>query len=220
MASRICKECFPDRGWIVLSNINNIIAKYPSVLAGGTALALRLGHRISNDLDFFMKDVFSTESLIASIRKTGLSFNIFAESEGTLVLSIEGLKVSFFSYEYGFIEKPLGYEGLKIAGILDIASMKVIAILQRGSKRDFIDLFVILQRIPFQLIAEHMIKRFGKESINPLQIGKSLVYFRDADLEPEPIYPKGREIQWDAVKGFFRSHIRQLVFDLDAAMKD
>ena len=55
---------------------------------------------------------------------------------------------------------------------------------------------------PFYKIAEHMIKRFGKERINPVHIGKSLVYFSDADSNPEPIYMKGKYINWEKAKKF------------------
>ena len=64
-----------------------------------------------------------------------------------------------------------------------------------------------------------MISRFGKERLNPVHIGKSLVYFSDADSNPEPRYLKGKSIEWGRVKKFFRNHVKQFVFDLDAAIK-
>lgn len=106
-----------------------------------------------------------------------------------------------------------------VAGILDITSMKVIAIGQRGTKRDFVDLFFILQDIPFHKVAEHMVRLFGKERINAIHLGKSFVYFSDAESNPEPEYIKGKEISWDNVKKFFKHHVKQFVFDLDMAVK-
>lgn len=103
--------------------------------------------------------------------------------------------------------------------MLDTASMKVIAISQRGTKRDFVDLYFILQKMPFHKIADHMVRRFGKERINPVHIGKSLVYFSDADSNPEPQYMKGKNIDWDKVKKFLRNHVKQFVLDLDTAVK-
>jgi len=97
--------------------------------------------------------------------------------------------------------------------------MKVIAINQRGSKRDFVDLYFVLQDIPFHKIAANMVKRFGDERINPVHIGKSLVYFSDADTNPEPAYIKRREVEWERIRGFFRNHVKQFVLDLDAALK-
>ena len=123
-------------------------------------------------------------------------------------------------YDYPFTDKLTSYKGIKIAGLLDIAAMKIIAVSQRGTKRDFVDLYFILQDIPFHKMAGHIIKRFGQERINPVHIGKSLVYFTDADSNPEPQYLKGKDVKWDKIKKFFKSHVRQIVFDLDAAIKD
>ncbi len=82
--------------------------------------------------------------------------------------------------------------------------MKVIAISQRGTKRDFVDLFFILQDLPFHKVAEHMVKRFGKERINPIHLGKSLVYFSDAESNPEPEHIKGKEYAGIISKFFSR----------------
>ena len=212
------RECFPDYGWKVLKSIKDIFSTYDARLAGGTALALQIGHRISRDLDFFTLNKFRIESVISQIRKTGQPFTVITETEGTLIMEVGGIRLSLFRYEYNFIEKPVRIQGIQLAGVIDIASMKVIAINQRGSKRDFVDLYFVLQEIPFHKIAENMVKRFGAERINPVHIGKSLVYFSDADTNPEPAYIKGREVQWEHIRGFFRNHVRQFVLDLDAAV--
>lgn len=211
------KECFPEEGWRVLKALKGFLTRHDAILAGGTALALRIGHRVSKDLDFFTGDDFRVETVISGIRKTGLSFRVVSEGEGSLVSEIEGIKFSLFKYDYPFMEKPLSFEGIRIAGILDIASMKVIAISQRGTKRDFIDLFFILQELPFHLAAGHMVRRFGRERINPIHIGKSFVYFTDADSDPEPDYIKGKGTDWEKIKRFFKTHVRQFVLDLEAA---
>jgi len=213
------KECFPEQGWVILKSLKDVFTKYKAILAGGTACALHLGHRISMDLDFFTSMDFHIESVISEIRKAGHSFQIISEGEGYLVGTIDGMKVSLFTYEYPFLEKTVIYEGIRVAGVLDLASMKVIAISQRGTKRDFADLYGILQEVPFHKIASHMVKRFGKGRINPVHIGKSLVYFSDADSHPEPEYVKGRDVSWEKIKSFFKSHVKQFVLDLDTAVK-
>jgi len=213
------RECFPEQGWVILKSLKDVFTKYKAILAGGTACALHLGNRISMDLDFFTSMDFQIESVISEIRKAGHSFQIISEGEGYLVGTIDGMKVSLFTYEYPFLEKTVIYEGIRVAGVLDLASMKVIAISQRGTKRDFADLYGILQEVPFHKIASHMVKRFGKGRINPVHIGKSLVYFSDADSHPEPEYVKGRDVSWEKIKSFFKSHVKQFVLDLDTAVK-
>jgi hypothetical protein len=213
------KECFPEKGWKVLREMKDMLAKRGAIMAGGTALALHIGHRISVDLDFFTNKEFKVEPVILEIKKTGLNFSIIAEGDGYITANIEDTKFSLLRYEYPFLDKPAVYKGIQVAGVFDIASMKVIAISQRGTKRDFVDLYFILQDIPFHKLADHMVRRFGGERINPVHIGKSLVYFSDAESNPEPEYLKGKEVSWSKVKSFFRQHVRQFAFDLDAAVK-
>lgn len=209
------RACLPNKGWKVLESLKDTLKRYQAVMAGGTALALHMGHRISVDLDFFTTALFRVESLVSAIRKTGQSFRILAESEDHVVADIEGVKFSLFRYDYPFIERPSTYSGIEIAGVLDIAAMKIIAISQRGAKRDFVDLYVILQNIPFHKVAEHMVRRFGKERINPVVTGKALLYFSDADSDPEPEYI-GKKMKWETIKTFFRQHVKQFVLDLNA----
>jgi hypothetical protein len=213
------KKCFPKKGWNVLQTLNPLFDRYEAVLAGGTALALRIGHRISVDLDFFTATPFRVDTIISEIKKTGYKFQILSEGPDHLTANVEGVKVSIFHYEYSFPDKIDIYNGTRIAGLLDIASMKVIAANQRGTKRDFIDIYFILQIVPFHKIARHMVNRFGKDRINPVHIGKSLVYFADAESNPDPEYLKGKSVKWQSVKKFFRDHVRQIVLDLDAAVK-
>jgi hypothetical protein len=212
-------ECFPKRGWKVLGAIADIMASYKAVLAGGTALALHIGHRESVDLDFFTGVPFRVDSFIAAIRKSGLAFRILSEGQEHVIVAIDDIKVSLFLYDYPFIGKVSQYKGVRVAGILDIAAMKAIAISQRGTKRDFVDMYLILQNLPFHKIAKHMVQRFGKERVNPILIGKSLVYFADAESNPDPKY-KGAIVEWDKVKGFFKTHVKQFVLDLSAAVSE
>lgn len=198
--------------------MKKIVADYQAVLAGGTALALQIGHRISADLDFFAEKEVRADTLLRKIKASGMAIQVISEGEGYLVAEINGLKFSMFHYDYPFAD-PVLYEGVLIASIIDIAGMKAIAISQRGTKRDFVDLYFILQDIPFHKIAEHMVRRFGRERINPVHIGKSLVYFADADSNYDPEYA-GKKVSWEAVKAFFRKHVKQFTLDLDVAVKN
>jgi len=213
------RECFPEKGWGVFRAMQEMVGAFAATLAGGTALAIQLGHRVSHDLDFFTLEDFNIDNAIAAIRKTGLPYRITSEGDGTLNAEIDGIKVSLLRFDHPFLETPLLVDGIPVAGILDIAAMKVIAISQRGLKRDFVDLYFILREKPFHRIAEHMVKRFGPERVPPLHIGKSLVYFADADGNPEPAYIKGKAVKWVEVKKFFQQHVKQFVLDLDAAVK-
>ncbi|MBI3606135.1 MAG: nucleotidyl transferase AbiEii/AbiGii toxin family protein [Nitrospirae bacterium] len=187
------------------------------VLAGGTGLALQLGHRISVDLDFFTEKTFSTEKVFQEMRRLDLSPRVLEESDGSLTVTIDGTKVSMFSYPYPFIEEMKDADGVPVAGVIDIASMKIIAVSQRGAKRDFFDLYFILQDIPFWKISENMVNRFGHNRINPVHIGKSLVFFNDADADPDPRLLCKNQPAWEKVKKLFIKNVQQMVLDMERA---
>ena len=113
-------------------------------LAGGTALALQLGHRKSIDLDFFSQKYPSQEQLIQALNK--YQPVIAQQATGTLDVFIDEVKVSFFDYKYTLLEDTYLYKQVRLASTLDIACMKIAAISQRGTKKDFVDLYVLLQK--------------------------------------------------------------------------
>ena len=115
-------------------------------LAGGTSVALFLNHRRSDDLDFFSEKEFNTPILIKNLKKL-CEFVGTKTSENTLIGKLDGIKISFFSLPYGLLEEAVKYKNLSIAKPLDLAAMKILAISDRGTKRDFIDLYFLCQKI-------------------------------------------------------------------------
>ncbi|MBI5969651.1 MAG: nucleotidyl transferase AbiEii/AbiGii toxin family protein [Deltaproteobacteria bacterium] len=210
-------ECLPDGAREALKRLKPVAASNGFVLAGGTGLALRLGHRVSNDLDFFTARDFSTAKVFEEIKGLGLSGRVIQEEEGTLTVLAGDTKVSMFRYRYGFLEETETVDGVPVAGVVDIASMKVIAISRQGAKRDFVDLYFILRDAPFWRIAENMVRRFGADRVAPMHIGKALVFFDDAEADPEPLYLSTSKPDWKRIKKFFKDHVRQMVMDLQKA---
>ena len=203
----------------VLARLRKILTKYDAVLAGGTAAALHLGHRLSEDLDFFANRSFDNNVVWAFMTREGLSYKLIDEGPHFVIAEVEGIKWSLFEYPYPFLQEPSLLEGIKVAGLTDIASMKVIALGQKGTRRDFIDLYFILQELPFHTVSRHMVEQFGADRINPIHIGKSLVYFTDAEADPEPRYLPRAKVEWEEVKQFFKDHTEQFVLDLDVAIR-
>ena len=189
------------------------------VLAGGTAVALHLGHRRSEDFDFFTIRPFSPERLHQAIRRLNLETTVLQEEPGTLTLLADGVKVSFFHYPYSFLEATVALHGVRVAGLVDIASMKLMAMMQRGAKRDYVDLYWILQDLPFSKVAENMINRYGVNRVNPLVIGKAVVFFRDADADPDPLYV-GKSTAWGKIKRYLTDHVQQFVLDIQKVNKN
>ena len=220
MAITLHSKCLLPQAHKLLGSLEGIVNKHNFTLAGGTALALQIGHRISVDLDFFSEKRFSTDALYRELQKTGLKPIVQQEAEGSLTIMVSEIKVSLFHYPYTFLDKKLRWKDIDIAGIIDIAAMKVMAITQRGAKRDFADLYFILKDIPFRKIAENMIQRYGADRINPVNIGKALAYFNDADIDPDPQYCGKEMPDWNSIKKFFVKNVRQMVMDIQEAVGD
>lgn len=201
----------------VIRRARGVVADRSAVLAGGSGLALHLGHRRSIDLDFFTPGHFDTEMLVADMSGCVGPVRVLSEADSSIVADLDGIKFSLFRYPYPFPDDISVFEGIDVAGILDIASMKIIAICQRGTKRDFFDLHAVLGKIPFHSVADNAIGRFGPDRLNPVHVGKSLVYFADAESDPEPMLTKRGMVEWSTVRRFFTDHVRQFVLDLDAA---
>lgn len=212
------KEVLPNEVLRLFRSLKPIAKKLNAVLAGGTALALQIGHRMSADLDFFSLSDFSNEAVISQIRQTGQEFHVIDEAEVTLSLSMEGTKVSFFKYDYPFTES-VNFEGIPLAGTIDIAAMKTIAIIQRGTKRDFVDLFFVLQEVAFAKITRNMVDKFGQQRLNPVVMGKALVYFTDADSNPDPNYVAGKKVGWERIKKYFRENVKLMALELDKELR-
>jgi len=184
----------------VLNLLKDSVSEF--YLAGGTALALELGHRISEDLDFFSIDSFPTQK-IADRLKTKGHLEISSQDKDTLNGSIDGVKISFFKYPYKLLFPTKKYNDVALADERDIAAMKILAISDRGSKKDFVDLFVLLKLHSLVDILEFFNEKYKDYNYSMLHILKSLVYFFDADLDPEPVYVN--IISWSEVKKFIEN---------------
>ena len=114
-------------------------------LVGGTALALQLGHRRSVDLDFFGTVPETPDELQDCLRENH-QVTVVKESKNIHIYLIDGVKVDIVNYKYDWIDTPVEDDGIRLAGVKDIAAMKVAAIIGRGTKKDFIDLYFLLKQ--------------------------------------------------------------------------
>lgn len=166
-------------------------------LAGGTALALQLGHRRSVDLDFFTPERFEEGVLLQRLD----GFSLTARDRQTLHGEISGTKVSFLGYEYPVLFPQTSFLGVSVADPRDIACMKISAITSRGARRDFIDLYAAAQPHGLAELLRLFHQKYARVNYSWLHVLKSLTYFEDADKEPMPemLAP----ITWAEVKSFF-----------------
>jgi len=132
----------------------------------------------------------------------------------TLNSMLDSVKVSFFHYPYPLLVEPTRYRKIRIASIIDIAAMKLVAIAQRGSKKDFVDLYAITQN-GFNLAAlfDALGRKFSDTAYNKMHILKSLSYFADAEEETMPATRIPYE--WEKIKKELRSLCARYVQSLD-----
>lgn len=191
----------------VLAELQNLDLLHNFYLAGGTGLALQLGHRKSIDLDFFTPKYPKPISLLQNL--TQYNPRVISESAGTLDLEIHDVKVSLLEYTHNLLEPLIDYQKIKIASVLDIACMKITAISSRGTRKDFIDLKFILEIYSLSKILAAFEKKYTQVKYNKLHILKSLVYFADAEQDPNPDCVV--ECNWKEVKEQIRTEVKQFL---------
>jgi len=191
---------------IKILSLQDVIRSF--YLAGGTGCAVHLGHRISNDLDFFSKKDFSHFEIQHSLRSGGHFITDYSDSQ-TLIGRFNKTKISFFHYNYPLIRDTHFFLNLSISSLEDIGCMKIDAISSRGSKRDFVDLYFILKKLSLDLkeFFKYFEEKYGKENYNIYHVLKSLVYFEDSERDPELIMLD--QISWENVKSFFIEQIKR-----------
>lgn len=182
-------------------------------LAGGTSLALQVGHRRSVDLDFFTpEESFDEKKIEETLSKLG-DWKTTSMDRGTVYGELDQTKISLIAYPFLKFSQPF----LKIGTVSlvkpeDIAAMKIVAISQRGKKRDFFDLYWISINIQDLTKSIESAQNQYKIKQNLTHVLKSLVYFQDAEDDPMPdVYFK---VTWNEVKSFFTDQIPKITRDL------
>jgi predicted nucleotidyltransferase component of viral defense system len=166
------------------------------VLVGGTALSLQIGHRKSIDLDFFTLSDFDSNELI-DILSQKYNLSIRHQTKQALIGEIDGIKVDFIRFRYPFIRPIICMEGIRLLSIEDIAPMKLDAIVGRGKKKDFYDLYFLLQKYSLDELLELYREKY--KHLSDFQVLRSLVYFEDAESDPDPLVFDA-QLNWESVK--------------------
>jgi nucleotidyltransferase AbiEii toxin of type IV toxin-antitoxin system len=181
-------EILTEQQQEVLRRLGPVATEEGFYLAGGTSIALVLGHRQSDDFDWFLEgDIPDPLSLARRIQEKGISFVTGQIARGTLYGTVHGVRVSFIEFRYGLLDSFILWPdfGCRLAGLKDLACMKLSAIAQRGARKDFIDLYALLRE---GLSLADMLGWY-QEKFNVREVGHvvySLAYFADAEAEPMP----------------------------------
>lgn len=166
-------------------------------LTGGTALTLLLGHRESEDLDWFSQENFDPVKLQSQLLQLG-SLDRAELEANTLNAYLNGVKVQFLNYSYTLLEPFVIWGKIKISSLADIACTKLQTIGIRGSKKDFIDLYWLLKQFSLEELFTKVKQKYAGIDYNQQHLLKSLVYFANADGQPSPRLHQ--EINWVKIK--------------------
>lgn len=184
---------------VLIQKKGSLLEKFRFYLAGGTTLSIRHSHRISYDLDLFTGMELNTESFNNDLQKDLKLSNLRIE-KGTIKFILEETEVSFFEYRYQNINEGENFHGLQLASDQDIGLMKITAIADRSYKRDFYDLYTIMNEN--KDVDWVKIFRLKFPDSNAYHYFKSLSYFDDAENTPDPIILEGK-FDWEGVQKFF-----------------
>jgi len=178
-------------------------------LAGGTALALQIGHRDSIDFDFFCDQKIDTKKLFKKIKTVFNEHTILKtqEEENTLSVFIDNhIRLSFFTFEYKLIGKSVNDEYFRLASIYDIACMKFSAITSRARSKDYIDLYFIMQANRLEDLLIKCEEKMPDLDIN--LILKSLVFFDDIE-EEKIIFKNNNRLSFRQVKEYLKEEVKK-----------
>ena len=179
-------------------------------LAGGTGLALQLGHRVSVDFDFFWdKDV--PKGLLAKVRRVfkNSKIEVIINHSEQLTVTIEGVNTSFIKYLFPVTSEFIEYQKVKILPINEIAAMKAYTLGRRATLKDYVDLYFVLEEKVVTLKGIiNLCEQKYKEEFDPRLFLEQLIY--SEDIEEIDIQFLKRKVDKLQIEKFFEKEVKKI----------
>src|SRR5688572_19792010 len=178
-------------------------------LGGGTAVALRCGHRRSIDFDWFAPALERPDVLLSDLQALGVPIQETQIEAGTIIGRVKGVKVSFLAFPYPMLDTLDSWPkyDTQIASVRDLGAMKLLAVAQRGSRKDFVDIYELLQNgVSLRRMLDDFREKFRTDAVSAL---RGLTYFDDAEKEPMPEMLSAAE--WPAMRRTVESSVREVM---------
>ncbi len=181
-------------------------------LAGSAALALYTGHRPVSDLD-----LMSNANRLTSPERRDLLGELLALDSGTevetardgyLFARVRGVGLRLFYYPYPLVQPFEDFAGLAVASAVDLGLMKLGAIISRGTRRDFVDLYLLCRKLPLASLFDFAEDKFGHVRDFPLQALKGLADL--SEIEGEPMPRLAVPLEWTEVEEWLRVQVREM----------
>lgn len=177
-------------------------------LVGGTALALKYGHRTSIDIDLFFHEKFEHSIIIRALSdqfKEGFEYRGDNSAWGIFCF-IDNIKVDIVYYPHAPLKKVELIGGIRMYSDEDIIAMKINAILGRGSKKDFWDIHELLRFYSLQQMIEFHKEKFPSQMLL-ISIPYAITYFHDAEDTETPLSLKNE--RWEDIKKNIQQKVRE-----------
>ena len=194
----------------LLAQLGSAMTNLGFYLAGGTAVALHLGHRRSIDFDWFTTERMSDALQLAQmLREQGIPITLSSFARGTLHGTVSGVRVTMLEFRYPHLKRPQYWREYScvLASLDDLASMKLSAIAQRGARKDFIDLYALSrEHKDLKQILKLYARKFAVDDLG--HVLYALAYFDDAEREPMPrmLWKE----TWQKIKKEIQSQVRMI----------
>lgn len=203
-------EVLPSEQQDVLRQFGRLAQELGYYLGGGTAVAIHLGHRRSVDLDWFTERRMGDPMRLATqIQEEGVGLQVRNVDRGTLHATVGTVRLSFLEYRYALLEPLVNCPSFDcpLASIEDLAAMKLLAIEQRGARKDFLDIYALGMRgLPLAGMLELYRKKFSVADVS--RVTYSLCYFDDAESNPMPTMLA--DITWDEAKKTIQTWVKSI----------
>jgi Nucleotidyl transferase AbiEii toxin, Type IV TA system len=202
------KQALPTSTFNVLKKISPLDFLKDFNLVGGTALALYWGHRISDDIDLFTDKKNELLYLEGELNKIeGAEF--ISRTPIGLFYSIDSVKTDFLIYPYPFALKSYTEDSIQLAHLDDTVTMKLGAITNRGAKKDFVDLYYILQHYSFEKLCSLYTEKYKTKNL--LALFRSLTYFDDAETKDMPELLIDKKLTWQTIKKEIEKKVKEYI---------
>lgn len=199
-------EALSGRGKKLFPLLKNFPEFY---LAGGTALALQIGHRLSVDFDFFSPQPIE-RNLLNKVKKIFVACRVSPSinNQDELTVFVDGVKITFLKYPFPLLTKLIKFKGIKILNAKEIGIAKAYAIGRRGSYKDYVDLYFIFKKKIASLseIISLAVKKYGSDFNSRLFL-EQLLYLEDIkDLKISFLGQK--QVSKEEISRFFKKEIK------------
>ena len=200
------REALPPGTLDLLTKLSAHPALAAFSLAGGTSLALRFGHRLSIDLDFFTTEAFDKE-VASEALSDGHKVKVEQVNAAGLSANVDGVKVDLVTYRYPLLDPPEMFDGVRMLSLRDVTAMKLSAVTNRGAKKDFYDLHELILHFGLPELVRIYQAKFPAH--DPMIMLRSLAYFEDSELQEDPLSLKS--IDWSDVKEGVENAVRTML---------